>query len=45
MIMDVTKVMYKAQVMTIVYGSSVFIIKIKSSNIPFKTAIFVWVRK
>jgi hypothetical protein len=44
MIMDVTRDMYKVQVMTIVYVSSVFIIKIKSSNILSKTAIFVWVR-
>ncbi len=44
MIMDVTREMCRAQGMTIVYLSSVFIIKIKSSISLSKTAIFVLVK-
>jgi len=44
MIMDVTREMCRAQGMAIVYLSSDFIIKIKSSITLSKTAIFVWVK-
>ena len=44
MIMDVTREMCGAQGMTIVYLSSIFIIKIKSSISLSITAIFVLVK-